>query len=68
MVLKKMKVKIEYETIEPVILTISDAIKHNSKFDQTRVPELHQLITLMKLNVSYPHSGSQELKKISHQF
>ena len=30
-----MKVKIEYETIKPVILTISDAIKHNSKFDQT---------------------------------
>ena len=30
-----MKVKIEYETIEPVIITVSDAIKHNSRFDQT---------------------------------
>ena len=34
-VCKNIKVKIEYETIEPVILTVSDAIKHNSKFDQT---------------------------------
>ena len=33
--MKILKVKIEYETIEPVILTVSDAIKHNSRFDQT---------------------------------
>ena len=33
--MKIQKVKIEYETIEPVILTVSDAIKHNSRFDQT---------------------------------
>ena len=130
-------VKIEYETIEPVIITVSDAIKHNSRFDQTfkiengdvekgfeqadhvldgtftiggqeqfyfetqasfilddeklgllkyekghkflllatiltetvyRVPESLPWTTLMKLTVSFPHNGSQELKKISRQF
>ena len=35
MISKILTVKIEYETIEPVIITVSDAIKHNSRFDQT---------------------------------